>query len=231
MKRLEVAGITFVIVMLTTVVMPIGPAAASERDDQTFKGSIKVERGADFNSLAKIAPEDAKNSTMKKYPNAEIKSIRLQEENGYLVYEVLLLNNNKKLDVKVDAGNGEIVKVDNDRENDREKGMEDSDEGEANPYNASLRIKNPPESALHNLAKVSMQDAIASAVEKVPGKVVKTELDNENGYLVYSVEVAVKNGDIKDVKIDAGNGKVLFVNDDPDDDRQWGEENKEEDDD
>ncbi|MGB9770099.1 MULTISPECIES: PepSY domain-containing protein [Caldisericum] len=64
-------------------------------------------------------------------------------------------------------------------------------------------------SALQGLAKISQSEAEASALAKVPGTVVKTTLDNENGYLVYAVEVKDAQGKVFDVKVDAGNGTVL----------------------
>ncbi|MCL4458774.1 MAG: PepSY domain-containing protein [Chloroflexi bacterium] len=62
--------------------------------------------------------------------------------------------------------------------------------------------------ALQSKATISAANAEAAAVAANPGaSVVKTELDNENGVLVYSVELS--NG--KDVKVDAGTAKVLHT--------------------
>lgn len=63
---------------------------------------------------------------------------------------------------------------------------------------------------LEGYAKITPKDAEAAALAKVPGKVVKVSLDNENGNVVYSVEIATGTG-IKDVKVDAGNGHVLYI--------------------
>jgi uncharacterized membrane protein YkoI len=60
--------------------------------------------------------------------------------------------------------------------------------------------------ALAPLAKITPDDASAAAQAEVPGQVQKVELDNENGSLVYSVEIGGK-----DVKVDAGTGAVLLV--------------------
>lgn len=65
--------------------------------------------------------------------------------------------------------------------------------------------------ALQGLAKISQADAEKAALAKVQGTVVKTVLDNENGYLVYSVSIKDTQGKISDVKIDAGTGSVLTV--------------------
>jgi len=62
--------------------------------------------------------------------------------------------------------------------------------------------------ALAGQAKISIEDAKAAALAANPGTtVVKAELDNENGALVYSVELS--NG--SDVKVDAGNGAILHT--------------------
>jgi len=62
--------------------------------------------------------------------------------------------------------------------------------------------------ALEGVAKISPDEAKAAAVGAVPGSVVQVELDNENGNVVYSVEIDTGNG-VTDVKVDAGNGSVL----------------------
>jgi uncharacterized membrane protein YkoI len=62
--------------------------------------------------------------------------------------------------------------------------------------------------ALQAQATISAADAEAAALAANPGTtVIKTEFDNENGVLVYSVELS--NG--SDVKVDAGNGSILFT--------------------
>ncbi|AHF80124.1 PepSY domain-containing protein [Thermococcus paralvinellae] len=64
---------------------------------------------------------------------------------------------------------------------------------------------------LQSLAKITPEQAKQAALAEVNGNVIKVELDNENGYLVYSVEVKTGDGTIKDVKVDAGNGKILHI--------------------
>jgi len=62
--------------------------------------------------------------------------------------------------------------------------------------------------ALQGKAAISAAEAEATALDANPGaSVVKTKLDNENGALVYSVEL--NNG--TDVKVDAGNASILFT--------------------
>jgi uncharacterized membrane protein YkoI len=62
--------------------------------------------------------------------------------------------------------------------------------------------------AMQGKATISATHAEAAALAANPGAtVIQSELDNENGALVYSVELS--NG--ADVKVDAGNGSILFT--------------------
>lgn len=73
---------------------------------------------------------------------------------------------------------------------------------------------------LAGLAKIDVTQAIAAALTKVPGTVLKAGLDNENGNLVYSVEINAGMNEIKEVKVDAGNAAILHVDVDADDEEE-----------
>jgi uncharacterized membrane protein YkoI len=66
---------------------------------------------------------------------------------------------------------------------------------------------------LPGLAKISFQQALAAALAKAPGSVIKAELEVEDGNLMYSFEIVGANKKITEVEIDAGNGKVLNTED------------------
>ena len=70
--------------------------------------------------------------------------------------------------------------------------------------------------ALAALATVSQADAESAALGAVNGEIVQAELDNENGFVVWSIEVRDGAGTVHDVKIDAGNGQVLGTQADED---------------
>lgn len=81
--------------------------------------------------------------------------------------------------------------------------------------------------ALQGQAKISAADAKAAALSANPGAtVIKSELDNENGYLVYSVEL--DSG--LDVKVDAGNGAVLATDQEDEAEMDEGNDSEEADD-
>jgi len=78
-------------------------------------------------------------------------------------------------------------------------------------HTGSIQVRNVDEVGFVDLAKIPFNSAISTALTAVSGKVLKAELENENGFLVYGVEIAKADRQIADVKIDAGNGKVLKI--------------------
>ena len=93
-------------------------------------------------------------------------------------------------------------------------------------YTCSIKVPEPEPRDLSTLAKIKADRAMAAAQAAFPGTAVKKmELDNENGCLVYSV--VLSNG--MDVKVDAGNGKVVHQESAGQEERE-GREGREEDD-
>lgn len=72
-------------------------------------------------------------------------------------------------------------------------------------------------------AKVTQQQAEASALAVQPGQVVKAKLDDEDGYLVWQVDVKHAKG-VTEIAVDAGNGKTLAAEAEEDDDHGHGED-------
>lgn len=59
---------------------------------------------------------------------------------------------------------------------------------------------------LQKLAKITPQQARQAAQQEIGGQPNQVKLDNEDGNLVYTVEIGQT-----EVKVDAGNGRVLYV--------------------
>jgi len=78
----------------------------------------------------------------------------------------------------------------------------------------SITVPEPEPEDLSALALITAEQAQEAALAAYPGAIVtEVELDNENGCLVYSVEL----GDDMDVMVDAGNGVILGIESDDDD--------------
>ena len=85
-------------------------------------------------------------------------------------------------------------------------GAEQNIQAQVPGYTCSIKVPEPEPKDLTSLAKIKTDKAMASAQAAYPGVAVrKVELENENGCLVYDVELS--NG--MEVKVDAGNGTVL----------------------
>lgn len=92
-------------------------------------------------------------------------------------------------------------------EEDEEKDENEEKEREESEENEAVRLQ--------ALARVTADQARSAALSRVPGTVQEVELENEDGNLVYSVEVRTATGE-QDVKVDAGNARVLHVEVDDD---------------
>lgn len=75
----------------------------------------------------------------------------------------------------------------------------------------SIQTKDDSEQAMAAKSKLSSNEAADVAAKAVPGKVVETQLGDENGYLIWEVETIGNNGQDAQLKIDAGNGRLLAI--------------------
>ncbi|MDC3417158.1 PepSY domain-containing protein [Aquibacillus salsiterrae] len=81
---------------------------------------------------------------------------------------------------------------------------------------------------LEKEATITEEQAITVALQEVKGTAGDTELENEDGTVVYGVEVTDDQGEKQDVKVDAKTGKVVKVDKD-DEDEENGEDEQESD--
>ena len=107
--------------------------------------------------------------------------------------------------------------------------------GKTNAYNlpdevksSSVQVKQgtPDDPAsLMKLARVSQQQAEAAALKVQPGQVLKAKLDNEDGYLVWQIDI--QHGKrATEFAVDAGNGKVVAAEAEENDDHDSKEHNE-----
>lgn len=55
---------------------------------------------------------------------------------------------------------------------------------------------------------VSMEEAVQIARDQVPGKVISAELEDEDGKMIWEVEMLAKNRQRHELEIDAATGKL-----------------------
>jgi uncharacterized membrane protein YkoI len=88
-------------------------------------------------------------------------------------------------------------------------GDDDGDENIRGSMAVPEGIDPEDEAALRDLAQIDQSAAENAALEAVPGTVEETELEAENGFVIYEVEVESEDGETREVMVDAGNGRVL----------------------
>lgn len=137
-----------------------------------------------------IGIAEAKAAALEKV-NGTVESVEL--EDGQTYYEVDIIKDQKEFDIKVDAASAEIVKVEENR-NDDDRELEAAAKG----------------------AVISEDEAVAIAKKNITGEIVKIELDEDDGRLEYEMELNTSKGEAE-ITIDATSGKVLELEQDDDD--------------
>ena len=75
--------------------------------------------------------------------------------------------------------------------------------------NGSIEIGKADEQAIASMAKLLASDALRIATRAAPGKTVDLRLDEDNGYLIWEVTQISSDGNEVQLKLDAGNGRLL----------------------
>jgi peptidase YpeB-like protein len=99
---------------------------------------------------------------------------------------------------------------------------------------STLSIGMSPPAAAKPKAGITLAQARAIALARVPGKIVDEEIEREHGRRVYSIEIAptgAPRGAIKEVVLDARDGRVLAVEDEGPGKGEDDEEDEDDDDD
>jgi uncharacterized membrane protein YkoI len=117
--------------------------------------------------------------------------------------------------IQVPRDKHEAGEADEGNEHSRGKAAERKEhEGKETAGKESDEAASPAERAemaqLQKLARITADQARSAALAQVPGTATISVLENEDGNLVYGVTVKTTAGE-KEVKVDAGNGKVLHV--------------------
>lgn len=94
---------------------------------------------------------------------------------------------------------------------------------------ASIKVtKNTETQAdFEKLARVTRQQAEAAALAVEPGQVVQAKLEDEDGYLVWQVDVKHAQG-TTEIAVDAGNSQVLAAEAEDDDHEDEGHDGRNE---
>lgn len=61
---------------------------------------------------------------------------------------------------------------------------------------------------------LSLESILKNIRIKFPGKILEVELENEDGHIYYEIEILGKDGIVREIYINAKNGKLISVKED-----------------
>ncbi|MFJ8235876.1 PepSY domain-containing protein [Ureibacillus sp. NPDC094379] len=147
------------------------------------------ENQAELAKQAEITEQDATKIALEKVPG-KVNEVELENEDGLIVYEFEIVGEDgSEQDLEVDAKTGEIVKV-------------EADDEENDDLSQAELVKQ---------AKITKDEASEKALVQVPGTVTEVELEDEDGLVVYDVEINAEDGTQQSVQVDAKTGKIVNV--------------------
>lgn len=80
-------------------------------------------------------------------------------------------------------------------------------------FKGTIPVQKENKIQLAELARISIQEAMAKSSKAVPGKIIEIVLEKENGFLIYEAEIVAADKSRKEVVLDAGTGEVLQIKD------------------
>ncbi len=93
----------------------------------------------------------------------------------------------------------------------------------------SVKVGDANEKSMANMARISSSEALGIADMAAPGKVVELQLDEENGFLIWEVTKLTPDGQELQLKIDAGDGRLLAAESEDNNDDEADTENEDRD--
>ena len=198
----------FLIVILLTLL--IHGISYCQENSPMKPGSVKLEDYDEtkYPDLVKISFEEAMNIAMKAL-DGKVIEIELDRQEDYLVYEVEMVQNNGLIEILIDPATGEVLKVGPEVDKEEEDYEEIKTEHPMEP--GSIKVEDYDEIKYPDLAKISFEEAMNIALKETDGKLIEIELEEQEEYLVFEVEIVTGEERIKEITIDAGNGKILKI--------------------
>jgi|GEM_PF-1528747 len=213
-KLFKRSGIPVIALMLAALVaIPLSAYAASNASTTT--GLASQQQNPDNedtdNSAAaletSITKEQASDIALAANSGATVIAAEFEDENGTAIYAIdLKAADGNVIEVKVDTADGAILSTETDTEDDS---TDDADMEEADDPAKELE----EEAALAGKATLTKAQAndIALAANQ-DSTILKTRLGDENGTIIYEVEIQTADGKTSEVKIDAESGEILLEN-------------------
>ncbi len=172
--------------MAAVVALGATGAAFAESGEHESGKEIAAVLGAKTSVAQAIAAAEQKTA-------GRAMKLEVEKEKGAYLYEIKTVSNGKVANVLIDPSSGQVVKIEN--EGLIAKVFDREDKAEF----AKLAA-----------APTTLAAAIATAEQHIGGKAIEASFDDENGAMLFKVEVA-KNDEVHRVAVDSATGKIAKV--------------------
>jgi uncharacterized membrane protein YkoI len=174
---------------ILTAAILLGVSAPALAQDVAVQ--VKEDKGG-LLAQATVKPDSARMIALAQVPGGKITDAEIEEEDGRLVYEFEIESQGEKREIHVDAKTAEVVTFEH---------QDDAAMG------AGLKEDEP---GLLAQATVKPDSAEKIALASVPGgRIVKREIEREDGKLVYTFDIEVAGQPRKEVLVDAATGALI----------------------
>lgn len=162
----------------------------------------------------KLSEGDIRKMVSAQYPG-KITELELEQELDRVVYEVAVAGESKEYDMEMDGNTGEVLVIrekempSNAEETNDGKDVEKRDAQEQNTVNIDEKNKEVSKTADKSNEMLTIVQIEEIALNEFPGWIKEIELDEDDGYLMYEVEVENENREEAELDIDAYTGEIL----------------------
>ncbi|WP_050614473.1 PepSY domain-containing protein [Bacillus testis] len=165
----------------------------SERTVETAKSNVHT---VDLKSAQEdMSVEDAI-TLAKMKSEGDLTKIQLEKDRNRYVYEIEMMTNTNKKDLKIDTNTKQVLKQDSENL--------DADEIGTERQNKKLSLDR----------LIDSSEAVSQAEKKGNGKATSWELQREGDMTYYEIDVVDKSGAKQQIKVDANNKGILEVEND-----------------
>lgn len=208
-KKIGVWGIVLVLIAaigIPTTVFAVAAANKSPSQEQKEYDERDEEVDAQQAATVKITQGKAAEIAAAANDGSTLIAVELEKDGGKLVYAVdLKTSEGNAIEVTVDAMSGDILGTDANPEGDNQDENDENDAEEADEADEAN-----DDVALAGKAKLTVDQAKEIVLVANPGAtIMKTELGDENGTIIYEVKIQTKGSKKVEVKVDANNGSIL----------------------
>lgn len=133
----------------------------------------------------------------------QVTEVEYEHDDGQSKYEIEYNKDGESYEVDVDANSGKVMKTEIDDRDD-----DDWDDDRNDDRDDDVKKANNNGKKQSNI--ISTNKAIEIALQKQAGQVTEVELDEDDGKLIYEIEIETKKGEVE-IEIDAKTGKILKV--------------------